>query len=92
MTLSIKGLFVTLSINYILHNKRCHYAECCDFLIAMLNVIMLSFIMLSVIMLSFILLSVIMLSVIMLSVLMLSAVLLNVVMPQNKLGYYCTFV
>jgi hypothetical protein len=51
MTLSIKGLFVTLSIS---NNQQyiyaeCRYAECHDLFIVMLNVIMMSVVMLSVV-------------------------------------------
>ncbi len=68
-TLSIKGLFVTLSINDIqrkrhsayqkCHYAKCLYAKCCHFLIAILNVIMLSVVMLSVVMLSVVMLKVV---------------------------------
>ncbi len=76
MTLSILGLFTTLSIT-----KLDHYAECRVISVVLLSVIMLSVIMLSVIMLSVIMLSVIMLSVIMLNFIVLSVVLLSVVTP-----------
>ncbi len=59
---------------------QCIYADCCDFLIVMLNVVMPSVVMLSVIMLSVVMLSVVMLSVVMLSVVMLSVIMLTVVM------------
>jgi hypothetical protein len=51
MTLSKKDLFVTLSINDIQHKSHsekhsvCHYAECRDLCIIMLNVTMLSVVM-----------------------------------------------
>jgi hypothetical protein len=93
MTLSIKGLFVTLSINTLFHYTECHCAESPFLFSVMLNVIILSNgrallcsgpFMLSVInkpfMLSVIMLSVIMLSAIMLSVIMLSVVMLSVIM------------
>jgi hypothetical protein len=51
--LSIKGLFSTLSINdkqHILH--ECHYSDCRDLFIVMLNVVMQCVFMLSVIMLN----------------------------------------
>jgi hypothetical protein len=57
MTCSI----MTLSI-------KCHYAECSDYFLHMLSVIMLNVIMVSVVMLNVIILSVVMLNVIMLSV------------------------
>jgi hypothetical protein len=56
-----------------------HYAECRDFFIVLLNMVMLSVVMLNVIMLSVFMLNVIMLSVFMLNVIMLSVVLLNVI-------------
>ncbi len=63
-TLSIKGLFVTLSINDgITHYIEFHYAECRDLCIVMLSVVMLSVIMVSVVMLNVVMLSVIMLNV-----------------------------
>ena len=43
MTINLKGLFVTLSINDTQHCNsliKCHYAECRDSSIDMLNVIM----------------------------------------------------
>jgi hypothetical protein len=52
MTLSIEGLFATLSINYTQHNntmpllQNCHYAECHIVFIVILNVVMLNVIML----------------------------------------------
>ncbi len=50
MTLCIKGLLVTLSINDTNHNNiECHYAECRDLFFVTLNVIMLSVIMLNVV-------------------------------------------
>jgi hypothetical protein len=59
MTLSIKGLFVTLSINVNQHNNTLYrvplcyyYAECRNLFIVMLNVIVLCAVMLNVIMLS----------------------------------------
>jgi hypothetical protein len=68
MTLSIKGLFVTLSINDIQHKRhsacqKCHYAEylyaeCQNFLIVMMNVIILSVIMLNVVGLSVVMMNV----------------------------------
>jgi hypothetical protein len=55
MTLSIKGLFVALSITDTRHKNtlyrvqpECGYAECRDLLSFMMNVIMLSVIMLNV--------------------------------------------
>jgi hypothetical protein len=52
--LSIKGFFLTFSIIDIQHKRhsalqKCHYAECHNFLIVMLNVIMPSVIMLNVV-------------------------------------------
>ncbi len=55
MTLSIKGLCVTPSINSIIdnqHNNALHYAEGHVLFIVMLNAIVMSVIMLNVIMLS----------------------------------------
>ncbi len=54
MTLSIKGLFVTLSMNDTEHDNaqnyaHCHYARTRVLFIAMLNVIILSFVMLNVV-------------------------------------------
>jgi hypothetical protein len=54
ITLSIRGLYVTLSITYIQHNNALHYAECsyaeCDILfIVMLSVIVLNVVILSVV-------------------------------------------
>jgi hypothetical protein len=96
MTFSIKALiimgsFETFSVNDIQYNDtqntsfECHYAECPDYLNAMLSLIMLNFIMLSVIMLSAVMMSAVMLNVIMLSVVMLNVVILSVVAPQIKL-------
>ncbi len=52
-TLSINGLFTTLSINDTkLSNMEYYYAECCVFKIVMLSVVMLNVIMLNVIMLN----------------------------------------
>jgi hypothetical protein len=58
----------------------CHYAECRDFLLLCLSVVMLYVVMLHVVMLNVILLNVIMLHVIMLNVVLLSVVMLNVAM------------
>jgi len=59
MTLSTKGLFLTLSINDIQHKRhfayqKCHYAqclyaECHNLLIVMLNIVMVSVVMLNVV-------------------------------------------
>ncbi len=52
MTVSIKGLFVTLSINDTQHETiciECHYADSRDLFIVMLNIIMLIVIMLNVV-------------------------------------------
>ncbi len=78
MTLSIKGLPATISIMTLSITTlciKCHYAECHNLIIVMLNVIKLSVIMLNVIKLS-----VVMLNVIMLNVIKLSVVILNVLM------------
>ncbi len=58
MTLSIKGLYVTLSIIML-----CHYAECRVLYFITLNLIMMSVVMLNVIILSVVMLNVIMWSV-----------------------------
>jgi hypothetical protein len=78
--LSIKVLFVTLSINYDQRENRleCHYAECRNSFIVMLNVIMLKGVMLKDVILKD-MRFVIMLKAVMLSVLMLSVITLNVV-------------
>jgi hypothetical protein len=47
MTLSINGIYVTLSIAMLCYNAECHETECGVLLIIMLNVIMLSVILLS---------------------------------------------
>jgi hypothetical protein len=47
-TLSIKGLYVKLSISDSQCNNACHYAECRELLIVMLNVVTLSVVMLIV--------------------------------------------
>ncbi len=53
-----------LSISYTQHNNnlQCHYAECRDVFIAMLNIIKLGVIVLNVVMLSVIMLSVMVLT------------------------------
>ncbi len=51
-TLSIKGVFATLSITMLYHYADCHYADCCILFIVMLGAFMLSVVMLSVAMLS----------------------------------------
>jgi hypothetical protein len=51
MALSIKGLYVTLSINNIEHKYALRYAECHYALSHILFIVMLSAVMLSVIML-----------------------------------------
>jgi hypothetical protein len=59
MTLNMKGLFATLSINGIQQTDtqqktlviECHYAECRDLFFVMLNVVMLSDVMLKVVLL-----------------------------------------
>jgi len=63
---------MTLGITIICYNAECHYAECLDIFIVMLNVIMLSVVILNVIMLS----------VVMMNVVILSVVMLNVVVPR----------
>jgi hypothetical protein len=64
MTLSIIGLFVTISINDTQHNSiECYCAECRVSLIVMLNVIVPNVIVPNVIMLSVIMQNVVMLGV-----------------------------
>jgi hypothetical protein len=58
-TLSIKGLYVTVSIT-----THCHYAECPILFITMLNVVMLNVVMLNAVMLNVIMLNVVTLSVV----------------------------
>ncbi len=81
MTLTIRGLFVTLSITRLFHYAECRVLFTTTLNAIMLNVIMLNVIMLNVIMLSVIMLSLIMLCIIMLSVFMLNVVTLSVVQP-----------
>jgi hypothetical protein len=66
MTLSIKSLFVTLSITDTRHKNtpyrvqpECRYAQCRDLLSVMLNVNILSVVMLNVVMLSVVMLNVV---------------------------------
>ncbi len=85
MTLNIKALFVTLSINDTRHNAFCFgrsYAEWCYAKCRVLFIIVLNVGMLSVKMLSVFMMNVFMLSIIMLSVIFLSVVMLNVVIPS----------
>jgi hypothetical protein len=56
MTLSIKGLYVTLIISDAQHKMLCHYAEC---RILFIVIIRMSVIMLNVVMLNAVLLSVV---------------------------------
>ncbi len=59
MTLSIMGLVTTLSIGTQHNSIECHYAECRDFLNAMMDVVMLNVVMLSVVWMNVIMLSVV---------------------------------
>jgi hypothetical protein len=89
MTLSIEGLFVTLSIKTLCIQciyAECLYAECCN-----LFIVMLSAIMLRVIMLSVVLLIVLSLSVVMLSVVKKNVVVLNVVVPNKQTTFIFIF-
>jgi hypothetical protein len=79
-TLSIMGLYVTLSKVTLSITMIYHYVECRISFIIMQRVIMLSVIIVNVVMLNEIVLSVITLSVIMLSVIMLSVIMLSVIM------------
>ncbi len=83
MTLSVKGLYVSLSINYNHHNNTLHYArgyyaECLILFIVMLTLFMLCVIVLIAIMLNDIALRVIMLNVTLLSVFMTNVIMLSV--------------
>jgi hypothetical protein len=90
MTLSIKGLFLTLSISDAQHKRNsayqkcqlfeCLYAECRNLLIVVLSVIILSVVMLNVVMLNAIMLNAIMLNAIMLNAITLNVVMLSVIM------------
>ncbi len=59
MTLSIEGLFSTLSLTTLFYNAKCHYAESLNLFILRLNVITISVVILSVVMLNLIVLSVV---------------------------------